>query len=73
MIHNIQPLLCVDCHLGDSSTPKGLDFRLILDLELMAKKRRLQPRSVYADQVHANHETRKGNGPSGHGSNPDEY
>lgn len=69
----IQPLPCVDCHLGDSGTPKGLDFRLILDLKLMAKKRRLQPRSVHTDQVHANHETCKGNGPLGHGSDPQEH
>ena len=72
MVNNIQSLRCVDCHLGDSGTPKGFDFRSILDLELMAKKWRLHPRSVYADQVHANHDTRKGNVPFGHGSDPHE-
>ena len=73
MVNNIQPLRRVDRHLGDSGTPYGLDFRLILDLELMTKKRRLQPRSIYADQAHANHETCKGNGPLGHRSDPQEH
>ena len=73
MIHNIQPLLCIDRHFGDSGTPKGLDFRLILNRKFMAKKRRLQPRSVYADQVHANHKTCERNGPFGHGLNLDEH
>ena len=72
MVHNIQPLFCIDRHLGDPGTLKGLDFRLNLDLEPMAKKRGLQLRSVYADQVHADHETCKGNGPLCHGLNPDE-
>ena len=43
MVDNIQPEPCVDRHFGDSGSPKGLDFRLVLDPELMAKKRRLQP------------------------------
>jgi hypothetical protein len=73
MVNNIQPLLCVDRYLSDASMPKGLDFRLILDLELMAKKRRLQPRSVYADQVHANHKMCEGNGPFGHKLNSDKH
>ena len=70
MINNIQSLLCVDRHLSDPGMPKGFDFHLILDLELMAKERRLQPRSVYADQIHADDETCEGNGPLGHGSDP---
>lgn len=43
MVDNVHPLLSIDRHFSDPGMPKRIDFRLILDFELMAKKRRLQP------------------------------